>query len=254
MKIEFLGAQGGVSSGFNATSFLVNDDLLIDAGSVASTIAVERQALIKYVFLTHSHLDHIKDLAFICDNCFVIREHSFEVFGHATTISNLKTHLFNDAIWPDFSAIPSTEDPMIRYNPFVPEDEVIVGEYKIIPITVNHPGDAVGFIVEHKGKSVLFSGDTSQTNRIWDFAYQAKNLQAIITEVSFPNSLISVAKASYHHTPDSFAEEYQKMPKGVPIYLTHLKPAYQENIITEVQKLGIDDVHIIHHDGKILNF
>ncbi len=254
MKIEFLGAQGGVASGFNATSFLVNDDLLIDAGSVASTLAVERQALIKYIFLTHSHLDHIKDLAFLCDNCFVTREHTFEIFGHSTTIINLKNHLFNDAIWPDFSVLPNLENPAIRYNTFVPEDEVIVGKYKITPITVNHPGDAVGFLVEFEGKTILFSGDTSQTSRIWEFANQAKNLQAIVTEVSFPNSMIGVAKASYHHTAETFAEEYTKMPKGVPIYLTHLKPTYQDQIISEIRKLGIDGVNIIHHDGKILNF
>jgi len=70
MKIKILGGHGGLARGFSTTSFLIDDELLIDAGSVASTLSVEEQSKINHILISHSHLDHIKDLAFICDNCF----------------------------------------------------------------------------------------------------------------------------------------------------------------------------------------
>ncbi|MCB9093738.1 MAG: 3',5'-cyclic-nucleotide phosphodiesterase [Halobacteriovoraceae bacterium] len=253
MKVEFLGAQGGVSNGYSATSFLIDGNLLIDAGSAASNLPVERQAEIDNILLTHSHLDHIKDLAFLCDNCFDLRDECFNLHAHATTITNLKNHLFNDAIWPDFSTIPSPEAPTIRYHSIIPEEEFTLGGYKILPVQVNHPGDSMGYFIEKDDKCILFTGDTSSTQRIWEIAGTKKNIKAIVTEVSFPNSLKEVAKLSYHMTAETFKEEHKKMPKNIPIYITHLKPAYQEKVISEIDALNLKNIHIVHHDGKIIN-
>ena len=44
LVVKVIGGHGGVSPGYNATSYLINDHLLIDAGSIASGVSIEDQA------------------------------------------------------------------------------------------------------------------------------------------------------------------------------------------------------------------
>jgi ribonuclease BN (tRNA processing enzyme) len=254
MKIKVLGGHGGLARGFNATSFLVDQKLLIDAGAVALTLTVEEQAQIDQILITHSHLDHIKDLAFICDNCFGLRNEPFAVFTHKTVKKVIKDHLLNNIVWPDFTVLPSKDNPTMDIWEVTPEETFNAGKYTVIPVKVQHPLDAMGYIVTDDHGSVLFSGDTAETDKIWEIAKKVKNLKAIFTEVSFPNSMQRIATLSDHHTPASLKEEIKKMPAGVPIILTHLKPNFRAEIIKEIEAIGEKRIHILEKDGEEFNF
>jgi cAMP phosphodiesterase len=254
MKIQVLGGHGGLAKNFSTTSFLIDDKLLIDAGAVAGTLTIEEQVKIDNILISHCHLDHIKDLAFICDNCFGIKPKPFNVFTHATVKKIIKEHLLNDVVWPDFTKLPDASKPTIILNA-IPEEEVLtLGEYKVTPVKVNHAYDAMGFIIEKGDTSVLFTLDTGPTERIWEIAKTKKNLKAIFTEVSFPNTLAKVAEVSDHHTPHSLNEELKKMPEEIPVILTHLKPNYRSLILDELQNLNQDRVRVLAKDGEIFNF
>jgi ribonuclease BN (tRNA processing enzyme) len=254
MRIKILGGHGGQSRGFATTSFLIDDRLLIDAGSVANVLTVEEQVRIDHILISHSHLDHIKDLAFLCDNCFGLRPGPFEVHTHPTVKKILMDHLFNDVIWPDFTILPNAANPTIRFNDLLPEKEVVIDGYKVTGVKVNHPNDAMGFIVEKDDTAVVLTVDTGATERIWEVAAKVKNLKGIITEVSFPNSLEKVAIASDHHTPQSLALEIKKMPPSVPIVLTHLKPNYREKIVSELTLLNEQRIRVLEQDGEVFEF
>jgi len=254
MKVQILGGHGGVTVGASATSFLIDDQLLIDAGSVATTIPIDAQAKIDHILISHSHLDHVKDLAFLCDNCFGLRTSPFQVWSHATVVEIIKRHIFNDTLWPDFTVLPSATKPTIVFNPLTPEKMVKIGAYQVTPVKVQHPNDAMGYIVEKDGTAVLFTLDTATTERIWEVAKQFKNIKAIITEVSFPNRLQKVATLSDHHTPQTLKAELSKMPKGVPIILTHLKPNFREELNAEIAALGDDRVRLMERDGVTFEF
>lgn len=254
MRIQVLGGHGGKAQGFSTTSFLINNELLLDAGSVASALSVEQQSKIDHILISHSHLDHIKDLAFLCDNCFGLRPTPFKVYTHATVKKILKEHLFNETIWPDFTILPNAKNPIMEIIPIVPEEVFQIKNYKITPVKVQHPNDAMGFIIEEGGTSVLFTVDTAATDRIWQMAKEIKNLKAIFTEVSFPNSLEAVALASDHHTPKSIHAEMQKMPAGIPIVLTHLKPNYRSVIMKELSELNEKRLRVLERDGEIFEF
>ncbi len=254
MQVKVIGAHGGVAVGYRATSFLIDNKILIDAGSVASGLGVSDQKDIDYIFISHAHLDHIKDLAFLCDNCFGMRSKPYEVYSHPTVKTAIKTHLMNDVIWPDFSKIPNEKEPTMRFNELLPEKKVIVDGYEILPVSVNHPGDTLGFIVTKNGSSILFTLDTAATERIWTLSKKLKNLKAIFTEVSFPNRLSNVAEISFHHTAKSMAKEMRKMPPDIPIYLGHLKPQYHAELIKEIKDLDDENLNILDQDGLILNF
>lgn len=254
MKLRILGGHGGVTAGFAATSFLIDDSLLLDAGSVAEALSIEDQAKIDHILISHSHLDHIKDLAFLCDNCFGMKNIPFQVYSHRTVKEIIKTHLFNDTIWPDFTAIPSKENPTIEFHSLEPEVPFILERYRIIPVKVQHPNDAMGYIIDDGKSAILFTVDTAATDRIWEIAKTIKNLKAIVTEVSFPNSMSKVAIASDHHTPASLKLELTKMPKDIPIILTHLKPNFRDELFAEISELKEPRLRLLERDGIIFNF
>lgn len=254
MKVQVLGGHGGQAKGYSTTSFLVDDFLLIDAGAVTGALSVEEQLKIDHILISHSHLDHIKDLAFLSDNCFGLRSKPFEVYTHETVNRIIKTHLLNDIVWPDFTVLPSKENPTIRINSIEEEKTLFLGEHSITPVKVHHAQDALGFIVERENSSILFTLDTGPTERIWEVAKRFRNLKAIFTEVSFPNRLSQVAEASEHHTPSSLKVELPKMPPEIPVILTHLKPNYRNEIKEEIKEIGESRVRILERDGESFSF
>lgn len=254
MKIKILGGHGGLAKGYFTTSFLIDDKLLVDAGAVAGALSVEEQTNIDHILISHCHLDHIKDLAFLCDNCFGLKDKPFQVYTHSTVKSMLKAHLLNDIIWPDFTVLPNQDKPTITINAIPEEQKLVLGEYGITPVKVKHQHDAMGFIIEKGESAVLLTLDTGPTERIWEVAKRFKNLKAIITEVSFPNSLSKVAEISDHHTPQSMKSEIAKMPTGIPVILTHLKPNYRNQIMQELKEIKEDRIRVLEKDGEVFNF
>jgi ribonuclease BN (tRNA processing enzyme) len=254
MLVRIIGGHGGVSPGFKATSYLIDGKLLIDAGSVAQGIQIAEQVLIDNILISHSHLDHISDLAFMSDNCFGLKGKPFEIHTNTPIEKNIMTHLLNDAIWPDFTALPTKENPTLHFNELLPGQTKQIGDYSVTAVQVNHPGPGSGFIIERDGSCVVFTQDTGPTEEIWEVAKKRKNLKAIFTEVSFPNMLEKVAKDSFHHTPKTMAEEIKKMPKDVPIFLGHLKPNYQDLLFQEIDALGESRVRILGSDDTSYMF
>ena len=59
MQIRILGCSGAIARGCHTTSFLLDDDLLVDAGTGVGDLTLDEMAGIDDVLLTHSHLDHI---------------------------------------------------------------------------------------------------------------------------------------------------------------------------------------------------
>lgn len=245
MLVRIIGGHGGVSPGFRATSYLIDGKLLLDAGSVASGIQIEEQSNIDHILISHAHLDHISDLAFLADNCFGMKGRPFEIYANAPVREAIKTHLLNDVIWPDFTVLPTKENPTLRIHDIRPEMQLVLGDYRIMPVAVNHSTGALGFIIERKNASVIFTQDTGPTDKIWEYARDVKNLKAIFTEVSFPNSMARVAQDSQHHTPATMKEEIKKMPKDVPIFLGHLKPNYQSQLFKEIAEIKDERITIL---------
>jgi ribonuclease BN (tRNA processing enzyme) len=245
MLVRIIGGHGGVSPGFKATSYLIDGKILIDAGSVASGIQIEEQVQIDHILISHSHLDHISDLAFMSDNCFGLKGKPFEIYANRPVKEAIKAHLLNDVIWPDFTMLPSKENPTLYFHDIKPGEVLHLGEYTIFPVPVNHSLGALGFIVERKNTAVVFTQDTGPTEKIWELAKTYKNLKAIFTEVSFPNALLKVATDSMHHTPATMREEIKKMPKDIPIFLGHLKPNFQHQLFLEIAELNNERITIL---------
>jgi len=56
----------------------------------------------------------------------------------------------------------------------------------------------------------------------------------VIVEVSFPSRMQAVADVSLHLTPTTLAVELAKLKRDVAVYLYHLKPAYVDELRSEL--------------------
>ena len=100
--VKVIGGHGGVSPGYQATSYLINEELLIDAGSIASGVSIKDQLKVENILISHAHLDHISELAYLCDNCFGLKKKPFMVYSNKVVKEAILCHILNDTIWRDF--------------------------------------------------------------------------------------------------------------------------------------------------------
>jgi len=254
MRIRVLGSFGSRIPGYRTTSLLVDDGMLLDAGTVTSTLTLEEQILINDILLTHAHLDHMVDLAFLIDNVFTFREEPLRVWAPEQVLETLRSHLFNGEVWPDFTRLPSSDFPVLSFLPLEPDVKTEIAGYEVRWERVNHPVFTAGYCLTKGGKTVLFSGDTAATDRIWELARSYDDLKMAFVETSFPNRLEKLAAASGHLTPSMLGEELAKFGRpGVPVKIFHMKPQFLAEIEEELNVLGNDCLQILR-GGEDFNF
>ena len=246
MKIQVLGCSAVELPNANLPSFLVDDKILLDAGTIGSVLDEKKQWKIRHVLITHAHLDHVKDLPFLADNISTNRKkHHVTVFSIPAVNRALKKNLFNNALWPDFTKIPAPASPIIRLKNISLGKRFTIDSYNITAQRVNHTVPAVGYLLEDKkGKRLLYSGDAGPSNTVWRSLN--KKLHGLIIEVSLPNRFKTMALETGHLTPDLFSSELKKM-KYMPdmIFITHCKPHYRKKIKEELKKLDIVNIKIL---------
>ena len=161
MRIKILGCSGGVGPSLRTTSLLIDDEILIDAGTGVGDLALSQMRRIRHVVLTHSHLDHVCGLAFMADNLFDLIDSPITVHAAEATLSAIRAHIFNWKIWPDFSQLPSPENPLLRWQPLPLGQRLDLGEQRQLhSFEVLHTVPAVGLAVQAPSGVVPFSGDT----------------------------------------------------------------------------------------------
>ena len=237
MKITVLGCHGGEGPTFKPTSFLINENIAIDAGALTSSLTVEALKKIKYIFITHAHLDHVKDLAFMADTLFEQISSPIQIYSRPSILNALKEHLFNDVLWPDFTKLPSPQNPTVQLIPL--NKPISIEGLTFEAIDVTHVVDSVGYLISGSNMSIAITGDTGPTVAFWEKVKSLKDLKAIFAEVSFPSSHQQIADDSLHYTPKTLQKDLAKVPSNIPIYLYHLKPQYILEITKELTKMGV---------------
>src|ERR1039457_6667535 len=105
MKVRILGCHGGVAPGYRTSCYMVNNRFLIDAGSLCSALGPIEQAEIEDIFVTHAHIDHIKDICFLVENTFFPERKVINIRSTNEILDSIHRHMLNHIIWPDFSKI-----------------------------------------------------------------------------------------------------------------------------------------------------
>jgi ribonuclease BN (tRNA processing enzyme) len=234
MQIRVLGCSGGIGGDRHTTTLLLDDDILIDAGSGVSRLSLEELARVDHVFITHSHLDHVHSLPLLLDSVAGERQRPVTVHGLPEVLQILKDHIFNWRIWPDFARIPTPEAPMLVFQPLALGHTVMLGERAITAIPAHHVVPACGYLLRGEDGALLFSGDTASHEALWNVARTTPDLRHLIVETSFPNALAELAQASLHYCPQTLADDLLDFGLDVPVWITHLKPGSEPRIMDEI--------------------
>ncbi len=253
MRVKVCGCSGGETPETALTGFVINGELALDAGSLCRGLTLDEQCALNDVLITHTHLDHIKDLAFLADNIIGIKKTPLNVWGSEFVISTLRNHLMNDKIWPDFSKIPTPANPTIVYHTIVPEKQFTVAGYRVFPVSTAHPVPNTAYVISNNDGSFCFTGDTGVTDRIWDVLNATPDLLGLICEVSFPNMMTDLANLSGHLTPKMLHEQIGRLKnRRYTVYLSHNKPNFRDLLRKEVTETGVENVHFLLK-GEVLD-
>jgi ribonuclease BN (tRNA processing enzyme) len=234
MKLRVLGCSGGIGGELRTTSFLLDHDTLIDAGTGVGDLSINELAQIDRVFLTHSHMDHVASLPFIVDTVGWMRDKPLAVHATRETIAILREHLFNWKLWPDFSVIPDASRPFLRFESISVATPVVFNGRTVTPLPANHVVPAVGYQLDSGKASLVFTGDTTVNGALWPVVNGITNLKYLIIETALSDRDRELAHLSRHLCPSLLAEELSQLKHSPEIYVTHLKPRESELIMQQI--------------------
>jgi len=237
VKVRVLGCSGAIAKDCRTTSFLIDGQLLIDAGTGVGDLTLEEMNRVDHVLLSHSHLDHFAALPLMVDSVASMRTQPLKVYALPGTIAALRAHVFNNVIWPDFSRIPTPDNPFISFHEVAVGQVLEFGNKLVEILPAVHTVPAVGFAVTAGNGCWVFSGDTERNPAFWQRVNQL-NVAMLFIETAFSNREKELARRSLHLSPESLADELDNIHKDkrFPIYITHTKPAETEQIMAEIQR------------------
>ncbi len=238
MELRVLGAFGAEGLGQRPSTFLVNDRTLVDAGNVTGAIGPDDQRRVGCALISHAHLDHVAGLAFLAETLAVLGAPPVTIASIAPVVDGLRSSLFNDVLWPDFTRLPDPARPAVTFRTLVEGESQRVGDLHVTPIRVHHSVPSVGFIVHDGTRGFVYSGDTGPTEALWTAARRVPGIGAVILECAFPNRLTAVAEASGHMTPERIGRELEKVPDDVPVWIFHIKPQFLAETVDELSRVG----------------
>lgn len=252
MKIEILGCYGNVVGDYRTTAFLVDDTLLVDAGTVTEVLDDERLKKIKHVLISHTHIDHLKGLFPLVDELVMMGNYRFELISTGDILASIADNLFNDLIWPDFTAIPSERRAIMKLREAELDQPALVGNISVRPVPVSHTVACVGYIIKEGNNGFVYSADTGLTDTLWEVAQDEPGIDFIMADVSFPNRLEKLAMKSGHMTLSMLAyclERFNLEHKKV--LLTHMKPIFLREILSDLVELDRPNIKPLQQGATI---
>lgn len=282
MRVRVLGCHGGETPRHRTTCFLIDERITIDAGAVCRSLSLDEQIRIDHMLISHSHMDHVKDLALLADQVIGKRKDPVHLHCGPETAETLQTSYFNNYLWPDFTKIPSPDNPVMKINIRRPgrtfripapatgspsaastkngakkgakkaatkagDSPLAEGEYEVSYIPVSHPVESMAMIIRGHSGAILYTSDTGPTTKLWQAANKVENLKGMFVELSFPNHMQALADVAGHYTPRTLDAELMKVTDRdeIPVFIYHLKPSFYEVTKNELMALKLKNMHLV---------
>jgi cAMP phosphodiesterase len=257
MQIRILGCSGSIAAGCRTTAFLLDHDVLIDAGTGVGALTLEEMARVDHILISHSHLDHVLSIGLLADS--VIRNRigqpPIQVHALPQTIDALRTHIFNGVIWPDFTRLPSADAPVLQLVPFEIGQIITLGERRIEVLPAAHTVPAVGFAIlgapVAKRGAFIYTGDTGPNPELWTRLHGMR-ISSLVIETAFRDDERQVARVSRHLCPSALGQELARLENPVNVLITHIKPGELDVVMSEIAALGSPHrIRALAHDQVI---
>ncbi len=222
------------------TSFLINDRVSVDGGSLGFALDPEHMSAVRNIIVTHTHSDHTASLPIFIAEAFVTLDSPVTIYGSAEVVSALREYVFNDKIWPNFEKIPlmNGSASTIKFEVIEARKKITIDGLMVTPIPVNHVVPTLGLLVEDAQACVAFTSDTYLTDELWEAASRIENLKAVFVDVSFPDELAKLAADSKHLTPQLLESELIKLNREIAVFAVHIKPTNRNEVIRQLGLLN----------------
>ena len=242
MIVQVLGCSGSIAAGCRTTSFLLDDDVLVDAGTGVGDMPLDALARVEHILISHSHLDHVLSIGLLADSVMRVRRFDGKapIWVHALpeTLAALRTHIFNGVIWPDFTRLPSAERPVLAFTPIAVGETMLLGGKRIEVIPASHTVPAVGFAVDGGAAGWwVYTGDTGPNPALWQ-RLKDMNVAHLVIETAFSDDERQLARISRHLCPAALGHELRNLAGSVEVHITHIKPGEMEAVMAEIGRLG----------------
>jgi 3',5'-cyclic-nucleotide phosphodiesterase len=247
MQVKALGCHGGELDRCRSSGFLINGSVLLDAGTTCAALTLPELRKIRAILISHLHSDHTQGLLSLAENLLAQgTEKPVLIAGIEKVLIGLRRHFFNNVFCPDFTALPTKQHPVFSFKTLREGEETRLSSLTVRALEVHHTVPCTGFLVREKDTTLLYSGDTGPTTRLWEAASRDTHLKAAMIEVSFPDALESLANESRHLTPRLMAREFAKIGNpDLQLYAYHMKPFHLTQIKKDIRKLKMDRLTIL---------
>jgi phosphoribosyl 1,2-cyclic phosphodiesterase len=209
-RVRFWGVRGSIAApgpataryGGNTSSLEVRCGgrlILLDAGTGLRElgIGIVKEAPIDAdLYFTHTHFDHVCGLPFF--KPFFQPQNRFRLWaGHLGGGTTLQRVMREFMIAPLFPVPPEVFRATMEYRDFKPGDELSPGSgVRVVTRPLNHPDGAVGYRIEHGGRSLAYITDTEHVPGTPD-----KNVLALMQSAD-------VAVYDSMYTDEEYANSY----------------------------------------------
>ena len=252
MQLRVLGNAGGSAPGRQLSSYLIDEVVLVDAGSVTSTLELDDQLKIETVLLTHGHLDHVGQLPFLLIHRYERDVPPIEIIASAYTHQTVEDHFMNGRVWVTYDVATNGKPERMPRTVMEPrETRRILDRYDIRTIPLLHEVPCQGYWISDGDSQVIVCGDTTTTDELWATANEMEGLGGILIECAWTDD--ELARITGHMSPGLLLADLKKLDRDVPIYVTHRKPGFEDDIETMLLGGGDDRVRLVE-DGDVLDF
>jgi cAMP phosphodiesterase len=250
--MKILGAYGSKTQNSQLSSYLLDEQTVIDAGNLIQSLGDDFLKL-ENIIITHAHLDHLADLPTAIDTFYSRIKKPLRVYASKEVIAIIKENIFNNKVWPDFSKIPlfdGSSNGTVEFYELDNFKDYTIGNFQIHPYPNFHSDGSCGFIINNR---MIFTSDTFLCYHTWDFLNKNKNIKKLIIEISFPSAYNRLAVLTRHLTPLLLEDQLKDLQRDdVEIFINHIKYEYKELIINELKEIGLyDRVTLLDDDDEI---
>jgi len=218
-------------------SHLVNDELVLDAGSLTRSLTQDEFRGIRAIILSHRHFDHVKDLLPLGGALRNVGG-TIHIYGIQDTVDAVTDTLMTGRLFPNFLEAPGIDAPKFRMHSVEFYEPFNVLGYEAIAVPVPHSVPAAGFQISDGDVRLFYTGDTG---RGLSAAWEHVSPDVLLTEVTFGNENEAGARAAGHLTPDLLMDElgkFREIHGRVPeVIVSHINPAWEDAVRSELAEI-----------------